>query len=162
MKGMSARCRERSAQGPHFGVESVSGAKGSEPLVGSEMQQARGHRAEQAVEMVRNHVGGTGGSLWQGSPEGSLGCWEWTHGRYIDSKGAVAKVTRGGPETGPRERGTLKRTPRHGGEPANDLPRSESASKLQASPEGQTGDGESSRGTSGRPSTDHAVRRFTF
>jgi hypothetical protein len=140
----------------------MTGAKGNEPLVGSRMQQACSHRAEQAVELVRNQEDGTRGGPWQGHPEGSLGCWEWTHGWSFDSRGEVAKVTRGGPATDPREKGTLKRAPRQGGEPMNDLPRSDSASNSQADPEGRAGDGERSGGVSGRPTTDHALRRFTF
>jgi hypothetical protein len=58
-KGVNARCRECCEQGLHFGEEQVSDTKGSEPLVGSGMQQAHNHRAEQTVEMVRNHEGGT-------------------------------------------------------------------------------------------------------
>jgi len=51
-------------------------AKGSEPLVGSEMQQARSPRVEEAVKVVRNHEDGTRAGPWQGQPEGGLGRWE--------------------------------------------------------------------------------------
>ena len=86
------------------------------------MQQARSPRVEEAVKVVRNHEGGTRAGPWQGQPEGGLGRWEWTHGWLFGSRGEVAKFTRGDPETGQREKGTLKETPRYGGKPTKISP----------------------------------------
>lgn len=41
------------------------------PMAGSGMQKARNLRAEETVEVVRDHEGGTGVDVWQRRPEGA-------------------------------------------------------------------------------------------
>lgn len=43
--------------------------KRSEPLAGCEVQQTHGLLAEEAVEVVGNHVGGTGLPVWKPAAE---------------------------------------------------------------------------------------------
>jgi hypothetical protein len=52
--------------------------KRGEPLTGCGVQQTRDPAAEQTVEVVRNHEGGTRAGVWQRRPEGSFGSREWT------------------------------------------------------------------------------------
>jgi hypothetical protein len=53
-------------------------AGGGEPLSVARCNKLATLSAEQAVEVVRNHEGGTGPVGWHRSAEGSLGSREWT------------------------------------------------------------------------------------
>lgn len=67
LRGVWSRCGE-SAEVPRVDAQaSIRGSKQrkrSEPLAGCEVQQTHSLLAEEAVEVVRNHVGGTGLSVW--------------------------------------------------------------------------------------------------
>jgi hypothetical protein len=59
------------------------------PQAGSGVQQTRRADAEQAVEVVRNHEGGTRIDGLHRRTEGSASFWEWTH-RKTNGRGVQA------------------------------------------------------------------------
>jgi hypothetical protein len=63
--------------------------KRGEPLTGCGVQQTRDFRAEETVEVVRNHEGGTGVDAWQRRPEGSFGFRELTRVRYAGGRATL-------------------------------------------------------------------------
>jgi hypothetical protein len=63
--------------------------KRGEPLTGCGVQQTRDPHAEQTVEVVRNHEGGTRVGAWQRRPEGSLGSREWTREGYAGGRATL-------------------------------------------------------------------------
>jgi hypothetical protein len=120
-------------------------------LAGSGMQQAHDTQREQAVEVVRNHEGGTRPGAWQCSAEGSLGSREWTTGVHVGGRAESGRS--------PREEGVSPaRRESSEGEAKCRRPVKRSTERLGRAEQGQTPKadlvtGERSWGEGGRPTT---------
>jgi hypothetical protein len=73
----------------------------TDPRVGSGMQQAREPRAEEAVEVVRNHEDGTRSGRWNLTDRSTTGIvvWEWTLEVMSMEGNVVQRPARAGPWT---------------------------------------------------------------